>query len=163
MRDKYLVDANVFITAHRQRYPFDLAPSFWEQLVENGAYRIVIIRQVEKEIQKGDDILVEWYKKQRSKFTVLGQPGREVLQSYKKMINSIMASKQYTQSAKDEFASKADSWLCAYGLALGATIVTLETYDPEIRKRVKIPNVCRQFGIEYIDLLQFMRELKIRL
>ncbi|NLU05536.1 MAG: DUF4411 family protein, partial [Firmicutes bacterium] len=110
----------VFITAHRQRYPFDLAPSFWEQLVENGAYRIVIIRQVEKEIQKGDDILVEWYKKQRSKFTVLGQPGREVLQSYKKMINSIMASKQYTQSAKDEFASKADSWLCAYGLALGA-------------------------------------------
>lgn len=59
MRDKYLVDASVFITAHRQRYPFDLAPSFWEQLVENGAYRIVIIRQVEKEIQKGDDILVE--------------------------------------------------------------------------------------------------------
>lgn len=33
MRDKYLIDANVFMTAHRQLYPFDLAPGFWKQLV----------------------------------------------------------------------------------------------------------------------------------
>ena len=33
----------------------------------------------------------------------------------------------------------------------------------EIKRRIKIPNVCREFGIEYIDLLQFMREIGIRL
>lgn len=75
MRDKYLIDANVFITAYRQLYPFDLAPSFWEQLVEKASYRIVIIEKVEKEIRKGKDLLLEWYERERSKFTVLGIPG----------------------------------------------------------------------------------------
>ena len=36
--------------------------------------------------------------------------------------------------------------------------MTLEKYDADIRRRVKIPNVCREFGIKYIDLLQFMRK-----
>ncbi|MDD2556615.1 MAG: DUF4411 family protein [Syntrophaceticus sp.] len=57
MRDKYLIDANVFMTAHRQLYPFDLAPSFWEQLVERAADRIVIIEEIQKEIRKGQDLL----------------------------------------------------------------------------------------------------------
>jgi hypothetical protein len=46
IRDKYLIDANVFMTAHRQLYPFDLAPSFWEQLVERASDRIVIIEEI---------------------------------------------------------------------------------------------------------------------
>lgn len=78
-------------------------------------------------------------------------------------VESVNDNVQYMASAKREFASSADSWLCAYGLALGGTIVTLEKYDAEIKKRVKIPNVCRDFRIEYIDLLQFMREIGIRL
>jgi hypothetical protein len=163
MRDKYLFDANVFMTAHRQLYPFDLAPGFWEQLVEKASDRIVIIEEIEKEIRKGQDLLVEWYDRECSKFTVLGIPGLEVIRSYRVIINSINTNEQYTPSAKREFASSADSWLCAYGLALGETIVTLEKYDDDIRRRVKIPNVCREFGIEYIDLLQFMREVGIRL
>ncbi|NLC07460.1 MAG: DUF4411 family protein [Syntrophomonadaceae bacterium] len=52
MRDKYLIDANVFMTAHRQLYPFDLAPSFWEQLVEKASDRIVIIEEVKKRYEE---------------------------------------------------------------------------------------------------------------
>ncbi len=163
MRDRYLVDANVFITAHRKWYPYDVAPNFWKQLVEKGADRIIVIEQVREEIYKGKDWLLEWYKQEYDKFTVLGIPGHEVIESYKIIIRSVEDNEQYTESAKEEFASSADSWLCAYGLSLGETIVTLETYDSEIRKRVKIPNICREFGIVYIDLLQFMREIGIRL
>ncbi|NLL20098.1 MAG: DUF4411 family protein [Clostridia bacterium] len=163
MRDKYLIDANVFMTAHRQLYPFDLVPSFWEQLVEKASNRIVIIEAIEKEIRKGQDLLVEWYERERANFRVLGIPGPEVIQAYRVIIKSINANGQYKPSAKREFASSADSWLCAYGLALGETIVTLEKYEADIKKKVKIPNVCREFGIEYIDLLQFMREIGIRL
>jgi hypothetical protein len=163
IRDKYLIDANVFMTAHRQLYPFDLAPSFWEQLVERASDRIVIIEEIQKEIRKGQDLLVEWYERECGNFTVLGIPSPEVIESYRTIINSVNANEQYMPSAKKEFASSADSWLCAYGLAFGETIVTLETYDAEIKRRVKIPNVCREFGVEYIDLLQFMREISIRL
>ncbi|MGI6649765.1 MAG: DUF4411 family protein [Bacillota bacterium] len=163
MRDKYLIDANVFMTAHRQLYPFDLAPSFWEQLVEKASDRIVIIEEVQKEIRRGQDLLVEWYERECAKFTVLGIPDPKVIHSYRVIINSTNANEQYTPSAKKEFASSADSWLCAYGLAFGDTIVTLEKYEADIKKRVKIPNICREFGIKYIDLLQFMREIGIRL
>ena len=163
MRDKYLIDANVFMTAHRQLYLFDLAPSFWGQLVEKASDRIVIIEEIQKEIRKGHDLLLEWYERDCSKFTVLGIPNPEVIESYRIIINSVNTNEQYMRSAKKEFASSADSWLCAYGLVYGETIVTLETYDAEIKKRVKIPNVCREFRVEYIDLLQFMREIGIRL
>lgn len=163
MRDKYLIDANVFMTAHRQLYPFDLAPSFWEQLVEKASDRIVIIEEVQKELRRGQDLLVEWYERECAKFTVLGIPDPKVIHSLRVIINSTNANEQYTPSAKKEFASSADSWLCAYGLAFGDTIVTLEKYEADIKKRVKIPNICREFGIKYIDLLQFMREIGIRL
>ena len=93
----------------------------------------------------------------------MGMPGLDVIDSYRTIINSVNNSEQYKESAKRKFASSADSWLCAYGLALGETIVTLEKYEVEIKKSVKIPNVCREFGIEYIDLLQFMREIGIML
>lgn len=163
MRDKYLIDASILMTAHRHLYPFDLAPSFWEQLVEKASDRIVIIEAVQKEIRRGKDLLLEWYERECSKFTVLGIPSPEVIVAYRTIINSVSANEQYTPSAKQEFASSADSWLCAYGLAFRKTIVTLEKYDAEIKKKVKIPNVCREFNIEYIALLQFMREIGIRL
>lgn len=62
------------------------------------------------------------------------------------------ANKQYTPSAKDEFASIADSWLCAYELAYDYTIVTFEKYNPNSKKKIYIPNVCYEFNIKYIIL-----------
>jgi len=41
-------------------------------------------------------------------------------------------------------------------------VVTQEKYEPNIKKQVKIPNVCEAFNIKYINLLQFMREIGIR-
>lgn len=163
MESKYIIDANVFITAHRQRYPFDIAPSFWEQLVDKVADKILIIEEVQNEILRGEDLLADWYGSQSSNFTVLRIPQQEVIEAYRKIINSVNDNEKYTQSAKDEFASIADSWLCAYALAYGSAIVTLETYQAEVKNRVKIPNVCKEFDIRYIDLLQFMREIGIRL
>ncbi len=163
MGDKYLIDSNIFITAHRQIYPFDIAPSFWEKLAEKTSGKIIIIEAVQKEILKGQDLLAEWYEREKTKFQVFGIPDQEVIEAYQKIITSINNNERYKQSAKEEFASLPDSWLCAYGLAYGDKIVTLEKYQTEIKSRIKIPNVCREFGIEYIDLLQFMRELGIRL
>lgn len=163
MRDKYIFDANVFITAHRQLYPFDIAPGFWEQLVEKASEKIIIIEQVQREILRNEDLLTTWYNSQCSKFTVLRAPSQEVIEAYRKIINCINVNEKYKPSAKEEFASVADSWLCAYALAQGGTIVTLEVYQAGIKNKIKIPNVCEEFEIKYINLLQFMREIGIRL
>lgn len=46
--------------------------------------------------------------------------------------------------------------------AEGLIIVTDELYDADIRKKVKIPNVCRQFAVECINTFAMLRELGIR-
>lgn len=117
MGHRYLIDANVFITAHRQFYPFDLAPGFWDQLIDKVADKIIIIEKIQEEILRGDDALSEWYIEVCSNFTILKIPEQIVLEAYSEIIDSINDNTQYKQSAKDEFASIADSWLrLCYGL-----------------------------------------------
>lgn len=160
---RYLIDSNIFITAHRALYPFDIAPGFWEQLIDKASEKIVIIEKVNDEILRGEDQLAEWYLENKDKFNIVTIPESAVIESYGKIISSINENKQYKQPAKDEFASIADSWLCAYGLAYNYTIVTYEKYSPNSKKRIMIPNICFEFDIKYIDLLQFMRETGFKL
>lgn len=161
MGDKFMLDSSVFMTAHRLRYPFDVAPSFWKQLVEKASDKIVIIEKVQKEILRGNDLLADWYKTESNNFTVLNIPDREVINAYRKIISFVNESDKYTPLAKEEFASVADSWLCAYALAYDEIIVTEEIYDANIKNNVKIPNVCEEFGIRCINLLQFIRKIDI--
>ena len=48
MENKYIIDSNIFITAHRLIYPFDIAPSFWGQIIEKASDKIIIIEKVQK-------------------------------------------------------------------------------------------------------------------
>ena len=72
-------------------------------------------------------------------------------------------NKQYYESAKVDFANTADSWLCAYALTYNYIVVTQEVYSPNIKNRIKIPNICEEFNIRYIDLFQFLKCIGIRL
>lgn len=163
MEDMYLIDANIFITAHRQYYSFDIAPSFWKQIVEKASNKIVIIEKVKNELLKGGDSLTEWFNSVCSNFTVLDNPDQNVIEAYSEIISSVNENNQYKQTVKDTFAQAADSWLCAYGLANNHTIVTLETFEPDSKKRIKIPNICKEHGIRCINLSQFMREVHMSL
>lgn len=158
MDKKYLLDTNILIDAHRRLYPFDIAPGFWDQLLDKASDRVVIIEKVNDEIMAGEDQLTNWYSENKSRFIIRTIPDQPVMAAYTRIINSINDSDMFKQAAKDEFASIADSWLCAYGLAYNYTIITNEIYKANIRKRIPIPNICREFNINYIDLLKFMRE-----
>lgn len=161
MSGLYLFDANVFIDAWQEYYAIDIAPGFWIQLLDKAPGKIVVIESIEKEILKGGDALSEWYKEHKSAFVTFTIPTSDVLHAYKVIINSIVKNEQYNELAKSKYADCADSWLCAYGKAHSATIVTHEKYAKNIKRQVKIPNVCKEFGIRYIRLDQFMREVSI--
>lgn len=70
---------------------------------------------------------------------------------------------QFIDAAKEEFATVADAWLIAHAHAMGATVVTLEVFNPDIKKKIPIPNVCREFGVEAIDTFEMMRRLGMTL
>jgi hypothetical protein len=69
-----------------------------------------------------------------------------------------MESPEYTEPHRSHFLAVADPWLIAKAKTLGATVVTHEVLAPLGSKKVKIPNICREFGVEFcntFDLLEF--------
>lgn len=60
---RFLLDADVFIRAARQHYPFDLVPGFWKCLEEHAkAGRARSIDRVRDELLRGNDDLADWAK-----------------------------------------------------------------------------------------------------
>jgi Domain of unknown function (DUF4411) len=61
--ERYLLDANAFIEAHRRYYAFDLCPGYWEALLAyHAAGRLYSIDRVRDELLQGDDPLADWVK-----------------------------------------------------------------------------------------------------
>ncbi|MHB1955762.1 MAG: DUF4411 family protein, partial [Sulfobacillus sp.] len=50
-----------------------------------------------------------------------------------------------------------------YARANNNILVTHEVYDPNIKKRIPIPNVCRAFGVEHVDTFEMLRRLNARI
>jgi len=59
--------------------------------------------------------------------------------------------------------SIADPWVIAHAMAEDATVVTKENMEARPSdKRIKIPNVCKNMGVPWLDDFGFIREIKIR-
>lgn len=62
--ETYLLDANVFIEAARRYYAFDIAPPFWEALLEFAEKgKLISIDRVKNELLRGKDELSTWVKR----------------------------------------------------------------------------------------------------
>lgn len=159
----YLLDANVFMEAARRYYAFDIAPRFWERLIEDAeSGHVHSIDRVKEEIDRGKDTLKEWA---NGIFHEWFQPTGhdDVVQAYRQVMIWVQEQSQFTDAAKAEFASAADGWLIAYAKARGCVIVTLEQFDANVRRKIPIPNVCQAFSIQYIDTFQMLRALGAQL
>ncbi|MBN1235997.1 MAG: DUF4411 family protein [Methanotrichaceae archaeon] len=158
----YVLDANVFIEAARRYYAFDIAPRFWKLLIDQADNSFVLsIDHVKVELEKGKDELAKWAKNDFHECFISTEDD-EVIAAYRRIMIWSQGQAQFTDAAKAEFASVADGWLVAYALAKGCIVVTLEQFDANIRRRVKVPNACQAFGVKYVDTFQMMRELGVR-
>ena len=110
----FLLDANIFITAHRSYYALNLCPGFWECLIyyfHTG--RILSIDRVRSELTGQGDALSLW---------VAGVPEglfaasleETVTDAYREVMRWVYANVQFSSQAKDEFSRGADGWLAAY-------------------------------------------------
>jgi hypothetical protein len=164
----YVLDANVFIEASRRYYAFDLAPVFWNKLVqlpETGT--VESIDWVRKELEKGkgkkkeEDEIVRWISAHFS-HAFRSADEADILDAFGQVMTWVQNQRQYTDAAKADFASGADGWLIAYAVVKGRTLVTHEKQDPSIRRKVLIPNACEPFHIRFVDTFMMLRELGVR-
>lgn len=87
----------------------------------------------------------------------------DVVASYRSIMAWAQGHPQFTDAAKAEFADASDGWLVAYALDRGCVIVTNETFEPGIKYRIKIPNACEAFKVQYVDTFGMLRKLGVTL
>jgi hypothetical protein len=157
-----VLDANVFIEAARRYYAFDLAPGFWQSLIDcAAAEQIRSIDKVADELAKGKDELADWAENNFAD-AFASTDSNDVTQSYAEIITWVTGQVQFSGAAKADFAQGADGWLVAFARAKGYTVVTHEELAPDVRRKVPIPNVCNAFGVPYINTFQMLRALGVR-
>jgi len=156
----YILDANVFIQAKNISYPFDIFPVFWEWLdQEQVKGRVGSIRSICEELITGNDELADWAKARKDSGWFTNIDDVQTQQCYAQIAEwSVDPLQNFKPSAYQEFLQVGDSWLVAKALATKSVVVTHETYDQKCRSRIKIPNVCKAFGIEYINIIELFRK-----
>jgi hypothetical protein len=155
---KYLLDANVLIQAHRFHYPFDIFPAFWEWLEQKNDEELIFLPdQIIAEILHGGDKLADWVK-QKDTWSIPCHT-EVVQQKFSDLSNWTMSHSQFTQPAKNEFLSVADSWLIALAMTDEYTIVTEEKSSPNSKKRILIPDVCLEFEVDHCNTIDLIRTL----
>lgn len=160
----FIIDSNFFIEAHRKSYPLDVAFSFWskvKQLADEG--KIISIDKVKNELYDKNDALEEWCKVNLPE--EFFKDSSEVMTSYG-LISEWANSKSdhYSPSALSEFlnSNEADAFLVAYALhdSGNRILVTHEVSQPEIKRKVKIPEVCNALNVTFLNVMDMFRYLQ---
>lgn len=104
----YVLDANVFMQAHRRHYAFDICPGFWDSLLYfHQAGRIISLDRVKAEIDDGD-ALAGWVKKTAPTSLFAPTADSAVVGHFTSMMKWVQDEPQYRPDAKSQFARAAD-------------------------------------------------------
>ena len=121
------------------------------------------IDRVKDELERGRDELAKWAKDSVFSDAFAPTDDTDVISAFGDIMNWVNNQDQFNDAAKAQFADCADGWLIAYAKVNDFVVVTHELLNPEIKRKVPIPNVCEICGVRYIDTYTMLRELNIRL
>lgn len=157
--NKYCLDANVLIQAWQKYYNPKFCPDYWKILVELGKDgKIFIPELVYEEIVRTEDDLSKWLKGSKIPINKISEPVTICLQ---KIYAADPTHKNLVDNTKAR--SLADPWVIAHALHENASVVTKEEKVTALNSnRIKIPNVCDNMGIRWINDFQFIDELDIK-
>ncbi|SAL83345.1 hypothetical protein AWB74_06571 [Caballeronia arvi] len=156
----YLLDTNIFIEAQNRYYANDICPGFWHWLDDaNERGLVASISEVYEELVRGSDALSDWTKARQGSGWFLDVTDDETQSLFAEVIQHIESIERYTRPNKDKFIGGADPWLIAKARTMGWNIATHEEFS-ENSKMVKIPNVCRDFGVSTRSTFDVLRELR---
>lgn len=152
--NNYCLDSNIFIEGWNKYYSMDISTGYWEILdkfAKEG--RVFSPVEVRREILEIDDGLANWVKSRPYFFhditTEVQEKLREIMGKYPRLVDSTRQR------------SIADPWVIAFAIVENAIVVTKETPVGIRSRRIKIPDVCNELGVQWIDDFQFARELGI--
>lgn len=156
---QYLLDANVLIRAHRDYYPIEDVPQYWQWILDNAhANQIKIPKEILDEVEPGNKVseLYRWIKNNKKRLRLCESVDETLInQVIEAGYASDLSDVEIDQLGKDPF-------LIAYAMkdAKERCVVTLEESKPsKIRANRRIPDVCETLNIECIDPFVLNRRL----
>ena len=159
MANKYCLDANVLIQAWQKQYNPKFCPDYWDILIELGKQdKIFIPELVYEEITRTEDDLSKWVKASKIPIKKISEPVTICLQK-------IYAADPVHKNLVDNITGRslADPWVIAHSLHENAIVVTKEEKITALNsKRIRIPNVCDNMGVRWINDFQFIDEVDIK-
>ncbi|WP_166362013.1 DUF4411 family protein [Pseudomonas akapageensis] len=160
---KHLLDANTLIEAKNRYYGMTICPGFWSWLLlQNQALELASIISVKDELTRGKDDLAEWAKDNATLFHDISDDSTQA--AFGQIVAAIAEqSGRMKVGALDEFLAGADPWLIAKAMTTGATVVTHEVLNREVKRKFIIPNVCEMFGVPYMNTFELLNKLEARL
>jgi len=155
----YCLDANVLIQAWQKYYSPKFCPDYWDVLNEFGNQgRIFVPEMVYDEITRTEDNLSKWLKESKIPIKKIDEPVTKCLQS---IYAKNPTHKYLVDNTKAR--SLADPWVIAHAINEKATVVTKEEKVTALNsKKIKIPNVCDNLDIRWINDFQLIHELEIQ-
>jgi len=159
MAEKFLLDTNCFIESAQRWHPFSVFPGFWDGLLaQNRAGSLFTIKNVLDEVH--DDDVINWLKQIPTFILPLEQ---KVVDEYKSLVNWVNNQKEFDATEKNEFYTKADGWLVAYASAYQMSVVSQEERAKSGSHQIKIPNLCDEKGVEFINFPKLIRRMDFKL
>jgi hypothetical protein len=149
----YVFDTGAFIRLNSY-YP-DIFPGFWQQFDETvAAGEIVSTREVLRELDREDpDHVLKWAKNNGHVFATPTADETE-------FVGRILAIPHFQQiigtKARLVGTPVADPFVIACAAVRNGTVVSEEREKPN---SAKMPNVCKHFGVDCVNLEGFMRAI----
>lgn len=156
-KTKYCLDANILIKAWREYYSPKFCPDYWKILSSLGEQDIIFLPQlVYEEIVRTEDDLTAWLKQSKI-------PVRQITSSVTNCLQQIYQKDPLHKFLVDNTKQRslADPWVIAHALNENCCVVTRENKETTHTKRIKIPNVCENMGVRWINDFDFIEELGI--
>ena len=153
----YLLDANTLIEAKNRYYRMTVCPAYWSWVQRSHDTGVVSsIEPVRVELRRGNDELAEWAKNQAELFVPVYDEATQ--QAFAKVAAHVASQAASMKAgALEEFLDGADPWLIAKAMTTpDAVIVTHEQFNPQMRRKYSIPNVCLHFGVACVDTFELL-------
>jgi len=138
----------------RRVYPRDVFPSAWEKLEDLAESKIIASTEdVLEEIKTQDDEILEWANEHKEIFYPLSEEIQhgaiKILETHDNLIDL------------KQRKSGADPFVIATAIVHSCTVVTEEKPSGG-PNRSKIPDVCKDYGIKCINILDMLRDEGLR-
>lgn len=155
----YTLDSNTLIQAKNFSYAPDLMPEWWDWIRDQLlSGRISMSQFVFDELMDGGDELSDWLKAEVQGSNAIVAPCDATQASYGEIVDYVL--ERYEDGPdRRRFLDRADPWIIAHASVSGRIVVTHEVPADAAIRQVKIPTVCKQFGVEWTEIYSVMRTL----